>query len=249
VWSTDSNGNYVSNVIGAVAGNSSALEALETTFGQDLNGDGHIGIPSVVLQTDGTTALTEVGNNFFLDNTGSGSGPELQFGGAAVTPILLGTWTPIGAVQVSGGGYDVALHNNSSGLYTVWSTDSNGNYVSNVIGAVAGNSSALEALEPTFNQDLNGDGHIGIYAASGTTLQVTSPLPSTTLADLFTPLLSADLSSAVRASLRSWLNDEIDDGLAYGRQAWLRRWTVDSFFSAPLVRDGDAGGMRKRSWS
>jgi hypothetical protein len=40
---------------------------------------------------------------------------------------------------------------------------------------------------------------------------------STTLADLFTPLLSADLSSAVRASLRSWLNDEIDDGLAYGR--------------------------------
>ena len=41
--------------------------------------------------------------------------------------------------------------------------------------------------------------------------------PSTTLADLFTPLLSSDLSSAVRASLRSWLNDEIDDGLAYGR--------------------------------
>jgi hypothetical protein len=27
----------------------------------------------------------------------------------------------------------------------------------------------------------------------------------------------ADWSSAVRASLRSWLNDEIDDGLAYGR--------------------------------
>ena len=74
-----------------------------------------------------------------------------------------------------------------------------------------------------------------------------STRPSTTLADLFTPLRSADLSSAVRASLRSWLNDEIDDGLAYGRQARLRRWTVDSFFSAPLVRDGDAGGMRKRS--
>jgi VCBS repeat-containing protein len=178
VWSTDSNGNYVSNVIGAVAGNSSALEGLEPTFNQDLNGDGHIGIPSVVLQTDGTTALTEVGNNLFLDNASSGGGPELQFGGSAVTPSLLGTWTPIGAVQVAGGGYDVALHNTGSGLYTVWSTDSNGNYVSNVIGAVAGNSSALEALEPTFNQDLNGDGTIGIYAAPGTTLQVTSPLPS-----------------------------------------------------------------------
>ena len=40
--------------------------------------------------------------------------------------------------------------------------------------------------------------------------------PSTTLADLFTLLLSADLSSAVRASLRSWLDDEIDDCLAAG---------------------------------
>src|SRR5258708_1901087 len=73
--------------------------------------------------------------------------------------------------------------------------------------------------------------------------------PSTTLADLFMPFRFGDLSSAVRASLRSWLNDEIDDGLAHGRQARLRRWTVDSFFSVPLVRDGDTGGMRKRPWS
>src|SRR5258707_1249065 len=71
--------------------------------------------------------------------------------------------------------------------------------------------------------------------------------PSTTLADLFMPFRFGDLSSAVRASLRSWLNDEIDDGLAHGRQARLRRWTVDSFFSVPLVRDGDTGGMRKRN--
>ena len=49
---------------------------------------------------------------------------------------------------------------------------------------------------------------------------------STTLADLFTPLLFADLSSAVRTSLKSWLNDEFDDGVAYGWHARLRRWTV-----------------------
>ncbi|MGY4346006.1 hypothetical protein ACVWXM_002473 [Bradyrhizobium sp. GM7.3] len=30
------------------------------------------------------------------------------------------------------------------------------------------------------------------------------------------------------------MNDEIDDGLAYGRQAPLRRWTVDSFFPPRL---------------
>ena len=60
-------------------------------------------------------------------------------------------------------------------------------------------------------------------------------LPNTTLADLFTPLFFADLSSAVWASLRSWLNDEFDDGVAYGWHARLRRWTVDSFFPAPLL--------------
>src|SRR5439155_22553048 len=83
--------------------------------------------------------------------------------------------------------------------------------------------------------------------ASGCVLM--SPRPNTTLADLFTPLRFGDLSFAVRASLRPWPNDEFDDGVAYGRQARLRRWTADSFFSAPLVRDGDTGGMRKRSWS
>ena len=115
-----------------------------------------------MIQTDGSTALTQVGNNFFLDNTGSGSGPELQYKGVAVTVGEFGTTTPIGAVQVAGGGYDVAWKDPVSGLYTAWSTDSNGNYLSNLIGTVSGTSTALEALETTFNQDLNGDGQIGI---------------------------------------------------------------------------------------
>ena len=86
----------------------------------------------------------------------------MHYGGSVVTAGEFGTWTPIGAVQVAGGGYDVAWHDPSSGLYTVWSTDSNGNYLSNLIGAVTGNSSALETFETIFNQDLNGDGTIGL---------------------------------------------------------------------------------------
>ena len=175
-WSIDGNGNYLSNLIPGVSGTSTALEALETTFNQDLNGDGQIGIPKVVIQTDGSTALTQVGNNFFLDNTGSGSGPELQCKGIPVTVGEFGTTTPIGAVQVSGGGYEVAWKDPVSGLYTAWSTDSNGNYLSNLIPGVSATSTALEALENTFQQDLNGDGVIGIYAAPGTTLQVNNPL-------------------------------------------------------------------------
>jgi hypothetical protein len=178
VWSTDSNGNYQSNVIGAVSGNSTTLEALETVFNQDLNGDGTLGPPPpTLIQTDGATSLVTTGGNYFLNSTGSSSlGPELKYGGAAVTAGEFGAWTPIGAVLVAGGGYDVAWKNTSSGQFTVWSTDSNGNYMSNVIGAVATNNIQLETLENTFQQDLNSDGVIGIYAAPGTTLQIANSL-------------------------------------------------------------------------
>ena len=54
---------------------------------------------------------------------------------------------------------------------------------------------------------------------------------STTLADLLTRQSRAEPSSAVRAwPERS--NDEIDDSVAHGGQAWLRWWSVDSFFPA-----------------
>jgi hypothetical protein len=50
------------------------------------------------------------------------------------------------------------------------------------------------------------------------------------LADLFTPLFFADLSSAVWASLIWWSKNEFDDSVAHGRQTRLWRWAVDSFF-------------------
>ena len=42
VWSTDSGGNYNGNATGYVAGSSLSLQALETTFHQDLNRDGTV---------------------------------------------------------------------------------------------------------------------------------------------------------------------------------------------------------------
>jgi hypothetical protein len=58
--------------------------------------------------------------------------------------------------------------------------------------------------------------------------------PSTTLADLLTPLRVANPFSAMRASLRRRSGDEIEDGLAHGGQCWLRRRAVDSFFPTLL---------------
>ena len=85
-----------------------------------------------------------------------------EIGGSAVTVGQYGAWTFIGAEQISGG-YEVALHLPGSDQYTVWNTDINGNVVSNGTGGiVSGSSNALRSLEPSFQQDLNGDGVIGI---------------------------------------------------------------------------------------
>ena len=180
VWTTDSNGNYTGNLIGAVAGNSYAFESLEPLFQQDLNGDGTIGVTTTVIRTDGATSLTAVANQFYLNSTG-GSGPALQYRGAAVTAGEFGAWTPIGAVQTASG-YDIAWKVPGTNHYTVWTTDSNGNYTGSLLGAVAGNSYALESLEPIFQQDLNGDGTIGVTT---TVIQTdTNSFGSTSLAEV-----------------------------------------------------------------
>ena len=167
MWSTDSNGNELSFLVASVPGNNATLESLETVFHQDLNGDGTIGPPPppppTVIQTDNnTTSLVEIANNYFMNAVGSGStGPELKYGGAAVTAGEFGTWIPYGAIQVAGGGYDVAFENPGANQYTVWSTDSNGNELSFLVASVPGNNATLESLETVFHQDLNGNGSIG----------------------------------------------------------------------------------------
>ena len=136
-----------------------------TSFHQDLNGDGVIGVVTKVIEAFGSTDLVEVGNNFYLDSNSSGSGPELKYVGAPVVAGQFGAWTPIGVEQTATG-YEVAWKAAGTDQYTVWNTDSNGNAVSDTIGTVSGSSSALESLESSFHQDLNGDGVIGVPAAT-----------------------------------------------------------------------------------
>ena len=162
-----------------MSGTSYALESLEPIFHQDLNRDGVLGPTQKLIQIDGSTRLTEIANNHYNMDGSSGPDPTLKYNGATVTTGEFGAWTPIGAIQTAGG-FNVAWKNTGTGQYTVWSTDRNGNYKANLIGAVSGTSSALESLEPVFHQDLNRDGVIGLYAAPGTTRQITNVLAGTT---------------------------------------------------------------------
>ena len=161
LWTVDSKGNFLSGS-GALAGNSFKLKSAETTFNQDLNGDGVIGLNPIVIQTDtnayGSTSLAELGNNYFLYAAGTTAGPELRYAGAAV--IAGGRSIPIGAVETASG-YEVAWKLPSVNEYALWTVDSKGNFLSGS-GALARNSFKLESAETTFNQDLNGDGVIGL---------------------------------------------------------------------------------------
>ena len=64
-----------------------------------------------------------------------------------------------------------------------------------------GNSAALEALETTFNQDLNGDGAIGLYAAPGTTLQISNALSGTSGSATIGAGATLELAAANSASV------------------------------------------------
>ena len=83
VWTLDNNGNYISDT-GHVSGTSTTLESLETSFHQDLNGDGQIGPvvggqtpaaggpANIVNGTSGNDIITSrAANEIFFGNGGN----------------------------------------------------------------------------------------------------------------------------------------------------------------------------------
>jgi cytochrome c2 len=170
VWNTDASGNFVSAPISNVSGTSAALESMETSFNFDLNGDGIIGpAPPTVIESNGSMSLLTDGTNYFLEPNG-GTAVKLSYNGAPVTVGEFGGWTPVAAAQTTTG-YEVALKLSGSDQFTIWNTDSSGNYLSSPLNQASGTSAQLESYEPGFKFDLNGDGRIGIPAASLTEIE------------------------------------------------------------------------------
>jgi serralysin len=74
VWTTDSSGNFIANVTNTVLGTSAALESFESAFHQDLNGDGVVGLPPLVIQdSESNNPMTGgVGLNTYKFSRGDG---------------------------------------------------------------------------------------------------------------------------------------------------------------------------------
>jgi hypothetical protein len=171
LWDTDTNGNRLSSPIGEVSGSNPALQSAETLFQQDLNGDGHLGVTNSTqgggqqigtpIESIGATTLATSANQFYLqDNTGAG--PTLKAQGINVVAGQFGAWMPIGAEKTASG-YEIAWKFGAADQYTLWATDDNGNKLSSLIGEVPGSDSTLQTAETLFQQDLNGDGHFGLF--------------------------------------------------------------------------------------
>jgi hypothetical protein len=178
-WATDNNGNYLSNALTSASGSSAALQSFETSFHQDLNGDGTIGPPApsgpTVVESFGSTSLTEVGTHFYLYDS-SGTGPSLKYQGVDYVDGQFGSISPI-ATEQTANGYEVVWKPPGFDQYSVWLTDNNGNHLSNALTSVSGSSAALQSIETSLNQDLNGDGYRGIVldgSSGGQTLAADS---------------------------------------------------------------------------
>ena len=182
-WQTNSSGVYTSGLIGLVSGTDVSLENLEPGFQQDLNGDGAAGlIFTSGIQVDGTTTLGLVGAEYAMLN-GAGPGVALQYNGADVIVGQFGAWAPIGATA-DAGGYEVAWRNGtgSAAQYTFWQTNSSGTYTSSLTGIVSGQDFALQDLEPSFQQDLNGDGRLSTQLiVTGPTVNLSGQSQATTI--------------------------------------------------------------------
>ena len=106
-------------------------QGLTTVDKQQLDALGFHLVPpaTIVIEGFGSTKLVEVGTNFYLYSISSGAGPQLKYGGAAVAAGQFGSWAPIGAEQTATG-YEVAWKVTGADQYTVWNTDSGGNFTS-----------------------------------------------------------------------------------------------------------------------
>src|SRR5262249_32753331 len=145
-------------------GNTSAFESLEPSFHQDLNGDGTIGVPATpatVLESAGSPALTQIGGQSHFQSSACGTGPTLKYQGSAVVNWQFGAFTPIG-VEAVPVGFFVAWSNSPTGLYSFPTRRTSDLNTGNYYMPGPGNTSAFESLEPSFHQDLNGDGVIGV---------------------------------------------------------------------------------------
>ena len=148
LWVLDADGNYLS---GAALGLLD-VRTYEQWFFQDLNGDGHQGIPpAAVIEEQGNSKLLLGDTGYFI---GSEQTP-LLLNGVQVTPATLAGWTALGVEYDSTfNEYQLILTDGSK--YIAWYVTTSGGYYDNYL--ISRNE--VMHFEQGYGQDLNGNGVI-----------------------------------------------------------------------------------------
>ena len=207
---TTSNGVW-SITTGSLAQGVHVFTATATDMAGNLSGlsSAFDSVVGTLIESAGTTSFTKVGTTYYMAHAGAAA--LLKYGGASVVAGQFGTWSPI-AAEATSTGYDVAWKDSVSGLYSVWTTDSNGNFTSKILSSVSGTSSSFESIEPVFHQDLNGDGVIGIPPVTSTTASTATSVSSTTASTSTTTIEASGTTSLDKLSNNTYLLDAIGGG-------------------------------------
>ena len=114
-----------------------------------------------IIEANGSVSLIASAENYYFESGGT-LGPSLKYLSSNVVSGQFGVWTPIGVEAAAGGGYHVVYRLASADQYTAWHTDTDGNYLSSLTGAVSGSDASIRVLETLFSQDLDTNGTVGL---------------------------------------------------------------------------------------
>ncbi|MBD2149020.1 S8 family serine peptidase [Pseudanabaena sp. FACHB-1277] len=156
VWNLDSNWNFLSSA-GVIALNSGSALIQETNFSLDLNGDSFIG--AVNLEWQGNTKLVKDAAHLLYAQVGSNTPIAIKYNGSQVYTTIFAGWETV-AVENIGGQNQLLWKSASTNSISVWSLDSNWNFLSSS-GVIALNSGSALIQETNFGLDLNGDSVVG----------------------------------------------------------------------------------------
>jgi len=161
-WSFDALWNAVSGTAPVLAKSDGGF-ALEKVFKTDLNNDGVVGAPFVVLATDGVTSLVRMTSDRRLAvQSSNGQVQPLIWGSAAITESdrRLPGWSAISAVVVNGIN-TIVWRNSATSLLATWSFDSQWRATGGTT-LVAFSSPQSWDYELWSKKDLNNDHVIGV---------------------------------------------------------------------------------------
>ena len=154
IWNTDSNGNFLSYAVYSGKQRGAGIAGDQFPPGSERRRRDRRFLDDDRVRSD-RPAWSRSAIIIFSINYQQRDRPELKYNGAPVVAGQFAPYVPVGVEQTASG-YEVALKNAGANQFSVWNTDSNGNFLSYTV--YSGTSAALESLETSFHQDLNGDG-------------------------------------------------------------------------------------------